>query len=85
MVLVNQKKSLVFSDFTENIFFFLSLHYNADNSYVVVNKMQICKFRGLDNVPPYLFHLGSGSKYFVKNIPNKTYSKQNRRCEFKTI
>ena len=44
----------------------LSLHYNADESYLYVNKTEIYKFKAKDNISWYTFCLGSVSKYFTK-------------------
>ena len=42
----------------------LSLHYNSDESYLYINKTQICKFKAKDNISWYNFCLGSISKDF---------------------
>ena len=43
-----------------------NLHYNGDESYLYVNKTEICKFKANDNVSWYNFCLGSISKDFTK-------------------
>ena len=49
VALVQQKKiSINFSK--ANTKFCLSLHYNRDESYLYVNKREICKFNANDNV-----------------------------------
>ena len=45
----------------------LSLHCNGDESYLYVNKTEICKFKTKDNISWYSFSLGSISKDFTKN------------------
>ena len=35
--------------------FCLSLHYNSDESYLHVNKIEICKFKANDNISWYNF------------------------------
>ena len=46
--------------------FCLSLHYNGDESYLHVNKTEICKFKANDNTSWYNFCLGSISKNICK-------------------
>ena len=43
--LVHQRKVLSISFSKANTKFFLSLHYNADNSYLFVNGKEIFKFK----------------------------------------
>ena len=50
-----------------NTKFCLSLHYNGEESYLYVNKTEICKFKAKDNVSWYNFCLGSVSKDFTKD------------------
>ena len=45
----------------------LSLHYNGDESYLYVNKTEICKFKANNNIIWYNFCLGSLSKDFSKD------------------
>ena len=47
--------------------FCLSLHYNGDESYLHVNKTEICKFKANDNKSWHNFCLGSISKKFTKD------------------
>ena len=47
--------------------FCLSLHYNGDDSYVYVNKTEICKSKANDNISWFNFCLGSMSKDFTKD------------------
>ena len=51
-----------------NTKFFVSLHYNGDESYFFVNKTVICKFKAHNDIPWYEFCLGSRSKDFTFNI-----------------
>ena len=44
---------------------FLSLH-NSDESYLYVNKTEICKFKVRDNISCYNSYLGKASKVFTK-------------------
>ena len=50
-----------------NTKFCLSLHYNGDESYLFVNKTEICKFKANENISWYNFCLGSASKSFREN------------------
>ena len=50
-----------------NTKFSLRLHYNWDESYLIVNKTEICKFKAKDNISWYTFCLGSVSKDFAKD------------------
>ena len=43
--LVHQRKVLSINFSKANTKFFLSLHYNADNSYLFVNRKEIFKFK----------------------------------------
>ena len=43
--LVHQKKRNSINFTEPEAIFFLSLHYNADNIYLIVNKKEICKFK----------------------------------------
>ena len=47
--------------------FDLSLHYNYDKSYLYVHKIQICKFKDLDNLCRSEFYSGSVPKDFTVN------------------
>ena len=47
--------------------FCLSLHYNGDESYLYVNKTEICKFKVNENISCYNCCLLSVSKDFTKN------------------
>ena len=46
VILTNQKQ------------FSLSLHYSGDESYIRMNKSEICKFKHIDNMTVYQFCLG---------------------------
>ena len=46
--------------------FALILHYNSVESFLYVNKTEICKFKVQNKVPWYLFCLGGVSKDFTK-------------------
>ena len=35
--------------------FCLSLHYNGEQCHFYINRTQICRFKGLDNIPAYQF------------------------------
>ena len=64
--MVQQKKKIInFSK--ENTKFWLSLHYNVDESYLYVNKTEICKLNPKDIVSWYNLCLGSVSKDFTKD------------------
>ena len=47
--------------------FCFSLHINSDESYLYVNKTEICKFKANDNISVYNIYLGSVSKYFTND------------------
>ena len=59
--LVHQRKVLSINFSKANTKFFLSLHYNADNSYLFVNGKEIFKFKANnENINfPHQFCLGS--------------------------
>ena len=44
----------------------LSLHYNGDESYLYINKTEICKFKANNKVSWYNFYLGNVSKTLRK-------------------
>ena len=50
-----------------NTKFYLSLHYNGDESCLYENKTEIYKFKAKDNIGWYTFCLGSISKDFTKD------------------
>ena len=50
-----------------NTKFCWNLHYNGDESYLYVNKTEICKFKAKDNISGYNFCLGRVSKDFTKD------------------
>ena len=50
-----------------NTKFYLSLHCNSDESYLYVNKTEICKFKANDNINWYNFCLESESKGFTND------------------
>ena len=54
-----------------NTKFYLSLHYNSDESCLYINKEGIYKFKAKDNISLYNFCLGSVSKCFTKNEQSK--------------
>ena len=60
-----KKSSIIFSK--AKIKFCLSLHCNVDESYLHVNKTEICKFKANDNINWYNLCLRSVSKYFTKD------------------
>ena len=43
------------------------LHCNRDESYLHVNKIEICKFKANDNISCSNFYLGNVSKDFTKD------------------
>ena len=45
----------------------MSLYCNGINSYLHINKTEICKFKAHDNIRWYEFCLGSVSKDFTKD------------------
>ena len=51
--------------------------YSGDENYLYINKTKICKFKGLDNIAPYQFSLGSLSKDCKNNKMNKISLKAN--------
>ena len=51
--------------------FCLSLHYNGDESYFYVNKIEIYKFKAKDKISWSNFCLGSVSQDFTKNEQNE--------------
>ena len=53
--------------------FCLSLHFNGDNSYILVNGKEICKFKAKDSeIVPYPLCLGNILKYFLVDNMKKT-------------
>ena len=64
--------SINFSD--NNKKFSLSLHYNGDNSYLLVSGKEIIKFKAKDSdIVPNILCLGNISKEFsVENMKKKT-------------
>ena len=65
ITLVQQKNSINFSKAKTK--FCLSLHCNGDESYLYVNKTEICKFKANNNISWYNFCLGSLSKDLTKD------------------
>ena len=65
-ILVQQRQNLVVLTF-QNTKFSLNLHYNCDESYLYLNKAEICKFKAQDNVPWCEFCLDSITKDFTKD------------------
>ena len=59
--------ALVQQNSKANIKFYLSLHYNGDETYLYVNKTENCKFKANDNMNWYNFCLESVSKVFTKD------------------
>ena len=56
---------------TNNKNFCLSLHYNADNSYLFVNGKEIINFKAKDSeIVPHSLCLRCTSKYFLSQITN---------------
>ena len=66
---VQQKKSINLSK--ANTKFCFSLPYSGDESWLYVNKTEIYKFKGKDNVTWYNFCLGSVSKVFTKDYQSE--------------
>ena len=50
-----------------------SLHYNGDESYMYVNKTEICKFKANDIISWYNICLGSISKSFAKDKQSEIF------------
>ena len=69
MVLMIGKKSIHLSK--ANTKFGLSLHYDGDESYMHVNKTEICKFKPDGNINWYDFCLRSVSRGFTKDELNE--------------
>ena len=68
IALAQQKKKRIIISFNKaNTKFCLSLHYHGDESYLFLNKTDICKFKANDNISWYNFCLGSISKDFTKD------------------
>ena len=66
IALVQQKKNYI--NFSKgNTKFGFNLHYNGDESYLYINKTEICKFKAKDNISWYNFFLGSVSQDFTKD------------------
>ena len=60
-------------NFTENNKFYLSLHYNGANSYLIVNGIGIIKFKAEDSeINPIPLCLGNVSKDFSADNMKKT-------------
>ena len=49
----------------------LSFHYDGDESYLYINKTEICKFKVKDNISWYNFCLGSVSNDFTRDEQSK--------------
>ena len=69
-IVVEVEKKFIINFTKLNIKFCLSLHYNCDESFLYVKKTGMCKFKALNNIPPYFF-LGSVSKDFTNNEMNE--------------
>ena len=67
MVALVQQKEISINFSKANTKFCLSLHSNGDDSCLYVNKTEICKFKGKDNISWYNFCLGSVSQDFTKD------------------
>ena len=65
IALVQHKNSITL--IKANTKFCLGLHYDSDQSYLYVNKKEICKFRSKDNLSWYNFCLGDISKDLTKD------------------
>ena len=70
IALVQQKKTNITFDKAKTKYC-LNLRYNGDESYLYVNKTEICKLKANDNLSWYTFYLGSASKDFSKDEQNK--------------
>ena len=73
IALVKQKKKISINLRKANTKCRLSLHYNGDESYLYVNKTDICKFKAKDSITCYNFCLGSVSKGFTKDEQNEIF------------
>ena len=67
MVALVQQKEISINFSKANTKFCLSLHYNGNDSYLYVNKTEIYKFKGKDNISWYNFCLGNVSQDFTKD------------------
>ena len=67
IALVKRKRNINFSKAKTK--FCWSSHYNGDESYLYVNKTEICKFKTKNNISWYNFCLRSVSKGFTKDEP----------------
>ena len=67
MIAVVQQKKICVNFGKANTKFCLSLRYNGDESYLYVNKTEICKCNAKDNISWYNLCLGSVSKDFTKD------------------
>ena len=65
LITADKKFSINFSEV--NIKFCFSLPYNSDESFLYVNKTEICKSKAKDNTSLYNFCLGIVIKDFTKN------------------
>ena len=70
IALVQQKKINITFDKAKTKYC-LNLRYNDDETYLYVNKTEICKLKANDNLSWYTFCLGSASKDFSKDEQNK--------------
>lgn len=57
----DSEKKLSISFIKSKTKFCLSLHCNSEGSYLYVNKIEICIFKGVDNIHPYSFCSGKVS------------------------
>ena len=69
IALVQQKKNINFSKVITK--FCLSLHYNGNESYLYLNKTEICKFKATHYIRWYNFCLESISKDFTQDEHSK--------------
>ena len=68
------RKNLVLILVKANAKFCISLCYNGGESYLYVNKTEICKFEANDNISWYNFCLGSISKDFTTEEQSEIFS-----------
>lgn len=71
IIALMQQKKISINFYKTKANFCLSLHYNGAESYLYVNKAEICKFKVKDNIMWYNFCLESMSKVFTKDEQSK--------------